>query len=39
MENQLAKKADAGALATINLRGDSMKELKKLGRMIYQHLS
>ena len=32
MENQLAKKADAGALATINLRGDSMKgaeEIKK----------
>ena len=39
METQLAKKAAAGSLATINLRGDSGKVLKKLRRKIYLHLS
>ena len=36
MESQLANKADAGALATINLRGDSGKVQKKLKEMMYQ---
>ena len=30
MQNNLAKKADAGALATINLRGDSMKGAEEI---------